>query len=72
VIERHQKVRQSQSSTPIDNLISECLAELLAHWRGHANPTRRQDSFDQAKAYGKSEIKPNRMADDLWRKRWRW
>ena len=57
---------------PPADLISECLAELLpplAHGLvGHANPTRRQHFFDHAKAQGKPEIEPNRMADDLGRK----
>jgi hypothetical protein len=52
--------------------LSGCLAELLpplAHGLvGHANPARRQHFFDHAKAQGKPEIEPNRMADHLRRK----
>jgi hypothetical protein len=49
--------------------IGECLAELfalLAHGLvGHANPARRQQLFDHAKAQGKPEIEPNGIADHL-------
>ncbi len=57
------------SRRALADLIGECLAELLpplAHGLvGHANPARRQHFFDHAKAQGKPEIEPNRMADDL-------
>src|SRR6202142_2291547 len=60
------------SRRALADLIGECLAELLpplAHGLvGHANPARRQHFFDHAKAQGKPEIEPNRMADDLRRK----
>ena len=60
------------SRRALADLIGECLAELLpplAHGLvGHANPARRQHFFDHAKAQGKPEIEPNRMADDLQRK----
>src|SRR6202451_4158028 len=60
------------SRRALADLIGECLAELLpplAHGLvGHANPARRQHFFDHAKAQGKPEIEPNRMADHLRRK----
>ena len=60
------------SRRALADLMGERLAELLpplAHGLiGHANPARRQHFLDHAKAQGKPEIEPNRMADDLRRK----
>jgi hypothetical protein len=62
------------SGSPLADLISERLAELLsplAHGLvGHANPAGRQYLLDHAQAQGKPEVEPNRITDDF-RRRWR-
>src|ERR1700722_4230131 len=60
------------SGSPLADLISERLAELLsplAHGLiGNTNPAGRQYLLDHAQAQGKPEVEPNRITDDFRRK----